>query len=56
MYIPQVHFNFRCNVDATYFPFGEQNCTAELGSWVHHVNEVGISNTCLTNHVFSLAI
>ena len=41
-FVPEQNYNFRCNMDLTNFPFDVQTCKADIGSWVHHMQEVSV--------------
>lgn len=42
---PPASFRSSCLIDVTYFPFDEQQCGFQLGSWTYNINEVSCSDT-----------
>ena len=40
MYIPPAIYKSSCQIEVTYFPFDEQNCTLNFGSWTYNGNQV----------------
>lgn len=37
---PPASFKSNCDIDVRYFPFDNQTCTLEFGSWTYNTNEV----------------
>ena len=46
---PPASFKSTCNIDVTYFPFDQQACSLEFGSWTYNLDEV-----CILNDVLNL--
>ena len=38
---PPASYKVSCTIDVTYFPFDEQRCYFEFGSWTYNYYEVG---------------
>lgn len=41
LWIPISIYKSSCTIDVTYFPFDEQRCEMELGSWTFNSSQVG---------------
>jgi len=43
MWIPCAIYKSSCNIDVKYFPFDEQSCEMNFGSWTYDGDEVKIT-------------
>lgn len=47
---PPASFKVGCTIDVTYFPFDQQNCSFEFGSWTYNAHEIDIKHVSQKTH------
>lgn len=44
LWIPPIIYKTSCEVDVTYFPFDQQSCRMDLGSWTYTKDQVTLAH------------